>query len=1300
MSRLVLVFLLMVSCAVSAQESAVTLRPNRGQWDSRIDYLVGLQGGNMYLEETGFTYFFYRFDGHNHDGEAHAQPAEEMSGYCVKSVFANAQQSSGVKESRQQAYYRNYFLGSDQSKWKSEVHDVQEVRYENKYPNIDLVVTTSSNQAKYSWIVLPGGDPDAVQWKYDGALKTELLRSGELRVHHGLGYFTEGKPVAWKVRNGRRIPLTVRYQETNGLFSFELGGNYSATDTVVIDPSLTFSTFTGSLSDNWGFTAAPDPSGNLYAGGIVFGGSYPTTTGAVSTAFNGGTATDGAPITSPLHNGFDVALSKFNSTGTAFIFSTYLGGSGNETPHSIVSDAQGNMYLLGVTSSPNFPALATCYDNTFGGGATVSPDNLKFMGSDIYVVELNPTGTSILASTFVGGSGNDGISFGTLQYNYGDNFRGEIIVDQNFVYFSSVTQSADFPVVLGSQTSLNGTQDAVVVKMTKNLSNIVWSTYFGGTSDETGNGIQLSGNGSLYVAGGTNSSNLNLGAAGWDQSYNSGRDGFLARFDAATGALLNGTYIGTSDYDQSYFVQVDGDNDVYVLGQTAGDWTITSGCYGNSSAGQFIMKFNPALTTQQWVTTIGAGSGNIEISPTAFLVSNCKDIYLSGWGGTVNYQNSQAITSSSNNFPVTPDAFQSTTNGSNFWVAVLAENAMTLKYATYIGGSTSSYNHVDGGTSRFDKNGNIYHAVCGACGGNNFGFTATPGVIGPQNLSVNCNLAAFKFELSTIDAAVAAPDPLVCIPDPIVFNNNSANGNNFEWHFGDGATSTLVNPSHVYTNPGQYTVTLIVTDTTQCYAPDSVQFIVNIGDFNGGVVNPMVHTCANVPAQLEAYGGSVYHWEPAQFLNNPNIANPVATVTQNTTFSCIISDSCGIDTVSVQVVTLTGSLELSNDTAICVGTSLNLFANGVSQVTWSPGTYLDDPTSLTPVSTPLQSITYSVSGTTSDGCQLSGTVHIHVDTSMPQPVMPDTLTYCSGGSGEVSVSGATSYHWSPPVNITPTTGQLVLINTPNNQYYYCDFTNACGTIRDSIFVVNNVPNIQAGNDTIICPGQTASIHASGGISYVWSPAPYGILRPDRSEVLVKPLIPTKYTVTATDQYGCVDTASVWVDLFPSPFVQTSPDVYAIMGETIQLNAISNTAVSYVWSPAEYLSCNVCQNPVTQPDKPMTFTVTAYDANGCVATDQVHIFYDAIIFVPNTFTPNHNGTNETFFALGVNVKDFQLEIFNRWGELIYSGDALSQMWDGTYAGMPSPDGVYTWKIEYGEITSAERHQIVGHVNLLR
>lgn len=1295
MSRFGLFVFVFFTGFVFGQSGDITLRPNRGQWFDKIDYAVGLQGGNMYLEQKGFTFLFYQIDGHNHEHFSN----DSLTANCVKTNWINSNVTSKI-EKNQQPYYRNYFLGSEATNWKSEIHDVQNVIYPNKYDKINLEVSTEGQQLKYSWIVLPGGNFEDIQWSYTGAESATISRDGSLLIKHISGEITEGKPIAWALRNGEKHPVVIHYENKKNSFHYVIESSISSTDTLIIDPSLTFSSFTGSTSDNWGFTAAPDPNGNLYAGGIVFGGGYPVTTGAVSQVFNGGTPTDGAPATSPLHNGFDVGISKFNATGTAFIFSTYLGGSGNETPNSIVSDAAGNMYLLGVTSSPNFPMLANSYDNSFNGGPTVAPDNLKFIGSDIYVTELNPTGTSILASTYVGGTGSDGINFGTLQYNYGDNFRGELIVDNNFVYFASVTQSSNFPTLLASQSTLNGTQDAVAVKLTKDLSTLVWSTYYGGPNDEAGYGIELSPNGSVYLVGGTSNGGLNLGIAGFDNSYNGNRDGFIVRMDAATGTVLNGSYVGTADYDQLYFVQIDNNNDVYVFGQTAGDWSITNGCYGTMGSGQLLMKFNPSLTTQFWVTTIGAASGNIELSPTAFLVSNCKDIYLSGWGGTVNQQNSQATTSSSNNLPVTPDAFQATTNGSNFWIAVLSENAAFLKYATYIGGTNSSFNHVDGGTSRFDKNGNIYHAVCGACGGNNFGFTTTPGVVGPQNLSVNCNLAAYKFELSTIEAVVVAPNPLICIPDAVVFQNNSSNGNSFFWDFGDGTTSTLVNPSHNYASAGNYTVTLVVTDTTTCYAPDSLEFVVNIGDFNGGVVNPQVFTCNGNPAQLEAYGGSVYSWSPAMYLNNPNIANPLAMVTQNTTFTCIISDSCGVDTVSVEVLIYTGNMNSSNDTTICLGESVPLFVTGVSSATWSPGTYLDNPSSLTPVSTPLNTMTYTVIGTTSDGCQFNDTVTIYVDQNLPIPVLQDTLRYCLGSSGTVTVSGGTEYLWSPNAFISNVTSPTVVISTPSNGYYYCDLSNTCGTVRDSIYINTNAPNILAGNDTTICPGELAILWASGGDYYTWSPTYYYLLEPDQSLIQVKPVTTTNYVVTGYDNLGCSDSAVITVTLFPAPFVQTNPDVYAVYGETVQLSATSSQPGSYVWSPSEFLSCSTCQTTLATPNENIVYTVTFYDENGCTAEDEVAVKYDPFIYVPNTFTPNANGINEFFFALGVNIKDFKMEIFNRWGELIFTANSLSEQWDGTYAGLPCPDGVYTWKITYGDIFTDDRHELVGHVTLLR
>ena len=1294
-----IVFLVMCLYSVAfGQTGNILLHPNEGQWDPKIHFMVDMHQGSVLINETGFAYFLHDAMAHRHDSKEEASENHSIHTQVVKSEFLNTSWKGVKIKGKPSKSYRNYYQGSDRSKWRSKVFSTDQVTYNEVYPGIDLLIEGRPDLIKYSFIVAPGADVTQIVSKISGT--DAFLREGDLIIRTDFGEIIEREPAAWSIRNGKKSKVPVAFKLKNGLVTYEFPKGFSGTDTLVIDPDIVFSSFTGSTMDNWGMTATPDQQGNLYAGGIVFAGpgSYPTVTGSFDLSFNGGNAYPFGAGTIP---GFDVAISKFNAYGTDLDYSTYLGGSGNESVHSLVTDEQGHLYVLGVTSSPNFPTVNGCIDQSFNGGPTITTNELGFIGADMYVCHFDAAGANLVGSTYLGGTGTDGINAGNLYFNYGDPFRGEIVVKGGQVYVASSTASADFPVANAFQSSLNGSQDAVVIKMNSALTTLLWSTYVGGSGFDSGNGIQISSTGQVFVAGGTTSSDMPFGS-GNDLSYNGGiADAYVMRLSGTAGAVLSGTYIGTNEYDQAFFVQLDLDDNAYIYAQSEGSIPISPGKYGVGNSGQFVAKFSPDLTGLLWTTPIGSGSGHIEISPTAFLVSNCYEIYLAGWGGVVNVNNSPGAThSTSSGLPVTSDAFQGNTNGNNFWLAVLEEDAAALNYATFIGGTTSSYNHVDGGTSRFDKNGNIYHAVCGACGGNDNGFSTTPEAWSTTNQSSNCNLAAFKFELSTIEAVVATPDPLVCLPDPVVFNNNSANGNEFEWHFGDGTTSNLVNPSHVYSGPGQYTVTLIVRDTTQCFSPDTTQFVVNIGDFNGGIVNPTAQTCVNVPVQMEAFGGSIYHWYPPQYFSNPNVSTPLVTTSQNLSIYCVISDSCGIDTVYAQVNVLNGSLSISNDTAICVGNSVDLFVNGVSQVVWSPATYLDNPNSLTPVSTPLQSITYTATGTTSDGCQLTASVHIHVDTSMPDPVMPDSLIYCVGGSGSVSVSGATAYTWSPQTDISPASGPQVTISTQTSKYYYCDFSNACGTVRDSLFVQIHRATILAGNDTTICPGEIAPLYASGGVSYTWSPATYGYLQPDGSQVLVKPALSTTYVVLGTDQYGCKDTASVRVNLFPAPFVQTNPDVYAVFGETVQLNATSNTAISYVWSPAEYLSCNVCQNPTTAPNKQMTFIVTVYDANGCSASDPVHIYYDAIIYVPNTFTPNNNGTNETFFALGVNIRNFQLEIFNRWGELIYTGDALSQMWDGTYAGLPSPDGVYTWKIEYSELLSDERHQIVGHVNLLR
>lgn len=1298
------IFLLILCGFKSNAQNPVWMHPNFGQWDNRILYSIELFQGNMFIERDGFTYCLNDVNQnlrHRHD--EHEDEEKKFQYHVIRSKFVGSGWEGEKDENDRSPFYRNYFYGNNPADWKSELYSYSNVQLSELYSGVDLILDGSKGLMKYSLIVEPGTNPDVIKIRYEGQSSIRLDENGRLVIGNRFGEIIEGIPVAWTEKEGKRKTVKVEYLLTDSTITFNFPKGYDETSVLVIDPDIVFSTFTGSTMDNWGMTATPDNDGNTYAGGIVFAGagSYPTVPGSFDVTFNGGsnytyTSYSGGTWNLP---GIDVAISKFNEDGTALVYSTYLGGTANEAPHSMYVDENDELYVFGVTSSSNFPVTAGSYDPTFNGGPSVSSNELGYpQGADLYVVHFNAAGTGLIAGTFVGGSGTDGINMDDLDYNYGDPFRGEIIVDNGSVYVSSTSRSSNFPTVNAAQGALSGIQDAVIFKLNAALNTMYWSTYFGGNNYESGNSLQVSSAGDLFVTGGTNSTNLPI-SGGIDLTFNGGvSDGYLLKMDATTGAFQAGTYIGQNEYDQGYFVQLDIDDEVYVFGQTESNYAINAP-YGVPNSGQFIRKYSNDLSTIQWTTTIGGGTGNPEISPTAFLVSDCYDIYISGWGGTINTSYShQAFFSTTNGFPVTGDAFQSTTNGSNFYIAVLGQDASTLKYATYMGGLSNSYNHVDGGTSRFDKSGRIYHAVCGACGGDDFGFTTTPGVWSPMNMSSNCNLAAFKFELNQIEAIVAVPDPIVCLPDPVIFNNSSINGNFFYWSFGDGDVSYDENTTHVYDGPGTYTVTLVVSDTAWCFTPDSAQFEVYIGEFQGGVNLPSDSICPGEPFQFDAFGGETYLWSPAAYLDNPNIANPTAVVYETMAFQVIVSDSCGIDTIQVILPVFINDMTLSNDTSICIGNDVDLFVTGGISVEWSPPTFLDDPNSFNPNCLPTSNIQYVVDVTTSNGCLLQDSVSISVYYDPPVPILPDSVNVCQGSSIDITCGGGEEYYWSPPVEIAPTFGPTVTVTPTSDRMYIVEVVNACGSVFDSVFVEIVYPSISAGNDTIICPGETAYLWASGAMSYTWFPST-NLIAQNGSTVSVTPTQSTTYLVTGVDEYGCAATANVTVELYPQPNVWTNPDVYAFYDEEVQLYANSSVPGTFVWSPTEYLSCVACTYPTAIPNQNFTYYVLFTDQNGCTDQDTVNIIYDPFIYVPNTFTPDGDEFNNGFRLVGGNMRSFELNIFNRWGELIYTIVDLDDFWDGTYKGIMCQDGTYVWKLKVIDLNGIPS-EYTGHVNLLR
>lgn len=364
-----------------------------------------------------------------------------------------------------------------------------------------------------------------------------------------------------------------------------------------------------------------------------------------------------------------------------------------------------------------------------------------------------------------------------------------------------------------------------------------------------------------------------------------------------------------------------------------------------------------------------------------------------------------------------------------------------------------------------------------------------------------------------------------------------------------------------------------------------------------------------------------------------------------------------------------------------------------------PSTGLNVNNQDTVIATPSNTTNYTIEITTADGCVIEENILVDVFTSVPAPVLEDTVPLCRNSSVTLTASGGSSYDWSPPTGLNTTTGPNVVCSVLNDQMYVVGFTNACGTVYDSVFVDVIVVDAQAGNDTIICPGDTAIVWATGGVDYHWIPSTYA-LTPNNATTLVVPPTAEVFIVEVTDVNGCIDTASVFINHFPTPQVITNEDQYGFIGDEFDLIATgSSPGGNYAWTPSETVLCPTCPTTIATPDNTTTYIVTFTDNNGCSDDAAINIYFDPIVYVPNSFTPDDDAHNNYFSVEASNVTEFELLIFNRWGELIYTMTSVDDYWDGTYKGKLCKDGTYVWKMTYKSLRGDKIVQ-AGHINLLK
>ncbi len=893
---------------VPTHNPAPRFTENKGQWNQNILYKLGLSNAHLYLEQNRFTWVFYSPEYletiHPHGNQ---QPVQGNNAFAYHVNFVNA--NPGAKTSGQNAYadYSNYFLGSDAKNWASRVKSYNQVHYTALYPGIDMNIYGKNGLLKYDFIVAKNVDASQIKMQYDGAEKL-AIENGNLKVHNTFNTVTEHKPIAWQTIAGKKVFVPCRFELNNKTVSFSFPNGYNTDYELVIDPQLEFSTYTGSTADNWGYSATYNATGNFYAGGIAFAPGYPTTTGAYQSGFGGG------PGAYPC----DISLTKYTPDGSALVYSTYLGGSGNEMPYSMFVNQNDEVFIYGATASTNYPTTSGAYDQSFNGGTFTTVDNVvEFAGTDIIISKMSSDGTALLASTFFGGTANDGMNdVSPLNYNYSDHARGEIFIDDagNAVIGSS-TFSSDFPVTPGAfQQAYNGNQDGCLFRLDPTLSTLQWSTYFGGSTGDAIYSMKINSAGTIVVCGGTASSDFPTTPGVLNPTFQGGiTDGFVAAFNPLDADMYRSSFIGTNQYDQSYFIDIDGDDDVYLYGQTLGAYPVTTGVYSNPNSKQFIHKMDSLLENTAFSTVFGDGGALLNISPTALLVDVCEKIYIAGWGGDVNTVNGfGANLGYTNGMATTSDAYQQSTDGSDFYFMVLEQDATALLYGTFFGGN-GVQEHVDGGTSRFDKSGIIYEAVCAGCGGSDM-FPTTPGAWSQSNNSTNCNEGAIKFRIQLsevqVDVEVDNISSTGCSPFTVDFLANGVNAQGYYWDFGDGDTSTLEDPSHVYNDTGTYIVMVIGYDSLTCAGLaflDTSYATITVLDGNlSTFAGTETSICIGDTIQLGAIAvsGLSYQWTPSLGLSDDGISNPLAFPDETTTYFLEASNpNCsGTDTVTITVV--------------------------------------------------------------------------------------------------------------------------------------------------------------------------------------------------------------------------------------------------------------------------------------------------------------------------------------------------------------------------------------------------------------
>jgi hypothetical protein len=563
----------------------------------------------------------------------------------------------------------NYFIGNDPKKWHNNVPTYAKVKYKGVYSGIDLVYYGNQQQLEFDFVVAPGADPRRIQFDVRGTKRIRRDENGDLvlKMEMGEDEIRWHKPIAYQENNGTRQLVAAHYVvKDKNRVAFEVAG-YDIGRSLYIDP-LIYSTYLGGSGEDGGTGIAVDSAGNAYVIGTTNSNNFPTMnplqpafeglgydsflvkinptgSGLVYSTYFGGSGLDVAqgvavdssssayvtgitqstdfPTVNPLQPAYgggdhDAFVAKINPTGSALVYSTYLGGDENDLGYGIAVDSAGNAYVTGATSSTNFPTKNPLQP-AYGGG-----------DDDAFVTKINGSGSALVYSTYLGGNGSDVT-------------QGVAVDSAGNAYVTGGTNSNNFPTMNPLQPAYGGgDDDAFVTKINSTGSALVYSTYLGGNGSDVAQGVAVDSSGNAYVIGGTNSNNFPTTNASQPVYSGGDDDAFVTKINPTGSALVYSTYLGGNGSDVAQGVAVDSSGNAYVTGSTNSNNFPTvnplQSAIGGSAQNAFVTKLNPTGSGLVYSTYFGgSGSGGAGDGGTGIAVDSSGNAFVTGATSSTNF---------------------------------------------------------------------------------------------------------------------------------------------------------------------------------------------------------------------------------------------------------------------------------------------------------------------------------------------------------------------------------------------------------------------------------------------------------------------------------------------------------------------------------------------------------------------------------------------------------------------------------------------------------------------------------------